>query len=446
MDCRKQLNCYWQPAESSHSEQPLTSSQEHNKDGEPRTANESTDDRLWPLEDVKDFSKLEFDRVKKNTPEKNYELGMHYSKSKKNDISLIFLENAAERDHLEAQAKLGELLTDLSAEITEIPSKNDKLKQALKWVQMAAKRGSTSGKYILANYYLFGMSYIKKDAKYAVGLYKEASDEGSPEAAHMLGYCYSCGRGVENNPSEMIRFSRLAVERNCSYAQYDLAKCHLKGLGVAKNPEEAFRLFQLAADQGLPSANVMLVSCYLHGTGVKQNSKKAKEVLKYVEESGSDNINYTGQIDLIYDMTLLYKELNQPSPLSHYLNYFFNTILALDRDKVELKYFPGSIEKACHCVEIFHSIDPEKASRLYKLVEKHADKIKDKDSLERALRAIKKPTNPNLSLLEAKIACLQKMGSPLHKKPETPAKAATPAMKQAIIEILGPDRKTNGRK
>lgn len=90
-----------------------------------------------------------------------------------------------------------------------------------------------------------------------------------PRTLHNNGVVYMRGLGVKKNPSEAVRWFRLAAEQGLADAQYELGLCYYKGEGVVKEDVEAMIWLRRAADQG--HSNAHLLSLLL--TWEKQSEK-----------------------------------------------------------------------------------------------------------------------------------------------------------------------------
>jgi TPR repeat protein len=136
---------------------------------------------------------------------------------------------------------------------------------------------------------------LEKNLVEAVRFYKLAADQGLALAQCCLGVCYEYGKGVSKqfasidwrptkgvgvskDPSEAVRYYRLAADQGLALAQFCLGFCYNNGEGVSKDPSEAVRFYRLAADQGLALAQCNLGVYYENGEGV---SKDPSEAVRY---------------------------------------------------------------------------------------------------------------------------------------------------------------------
>jgi len=73
-----------------------------------------------------------------------------------------------------------------------------------------------------------------------------------------MGYTYSCGEGVVENPVEAARWMHLAANKGVANAQHYLAIVYGIGFGVALDKLEAIKWAKLAAAQGVEEAKKLL--------------------------------------------------------------------------------------------------------------------------------------------------------------------------------------------
>ena len=66
----------------------------------------------------------------------------------------------------------------------------------------------------------------------AVERFRRAAELNDPWAITNLGWCYECGRGLEENPAEAVKYYRRAAELGYHPALCNLGVCLLNGVGV----------------------------------------------------------------------------------------------------------------------------------------------------------------------------------------------------------------------
>ncbi len=90
--------------------------------------------------------------------------------------------------------------------------------EGVKYIRMAAERGSRTAQFSLGLCYAEG-HVVTKDAKEAVKWYTKAAEQGYSEAQYNLGMCYDQGHGVAKNPEEALKWCRLAASQGETDAQ-----------------------------------------------------------------------------------------------------------------------------------------------------------------------------------------------------------------------------------
>jgi hypothetical protein len=142
--------------------------------------------------------------------------------------------------------------------------------EALKWFRQAANQGLPEAQYNLGLLYARGNG-IAQDATAAVKWYRLASDRGYATAQYALAVMYALGTGVTKNPVEAVKWYRKAAEQGHVVAQSNLGAKYFAGIGVAQDNTEALRWFRKAAEQGYAPAQSNLGVMYFRGDGVEKN-------------------------------------------------------------------------------------------------------------------------------------------------------------------------------
>ena len=82
--------------------------------------------------------------------------------------------------------------------------------------------------------------------------------QGHVKSQGRLGSLYLLGAGVEKNPTEGLKWLRLAAEKGNKKAEENIGAAYFNGLGVSKNLKEAIKWFERAAANGNARAQVIL--------------------------------------------------------------------------------------------------------------------------------------------------------------------------------------------
>lgn len=125
-----------------------------------------------------------------------------------------------------------------------------------------------------------------KDGNYNVEKLLQEGKKGSPLAQRLLGYCYSNGKGVNQDFLEALKWYQEAAEQGDMQAQYELGCYYLLGYGGKINIDEALKWYQKAAEQGHANSQFQLGNSYIIGWGVKQDYSEAIKWLKKAAEQG----------------------------------------------------------------------------------------------------------------------------------------------------------------
>ena len=92
----------------------------------------------------------------------------------------------------------------------------------------------------------------------ALGLCREAAEQGYASAQTNLGWLYYNGYGVPKDYAQAVKWYGLAAEQSDATAQYNLGLMYDNGRGVSEDDDEAAKWYRLAADQGDADAKARL--------------------------------------------------------------------------------------------------------------------------------------------------------------------------------------------
>lgn len=132
---------------------------------------------------------------------------------------------------------------------------------------------------------------LRREKKYeeAVVWCRKAAEQGHKSAQFDLGWCYSCGKGIDKNLREAAKWYRKAAEQGHVMAQFYLGGCYAHGRGVLKSMTKAVKWYRKAAEQGHKTAQFDLGWCYENGKGVVRDVKLALEWYRKAKVSGAAN-------------------------------------------------------------------------------------------------------------------------------------------------------------
>jgi TPR repeat protein len=86
---------------------------------------------------------------------------------------------------------------------------------------------------------------------------------------------YADGNGVARDPTEAVKWYRVAASKGCVSAEYNLGGMYRYGQGVTKDPSEAVKWYRKAAEQGNASAQSILGFMYDNGEGITEDASEA---------------------------------------------------------------------------------------------------------------------------------------------------------------------------
>lgn len=163
------------------------------------------------------------------------------------------------------------------------------IKEAMKWLELAAKQKHAEAAFRLGKIYEDGQGLGKKAPETAIGYYKIAANEGHATALYRLSVIYSRGTGVGKDKKQANTFLKAAAEAGDPQAQVSYA------LALCENPDNqeaislAYSWFTVAAenqpvvDPKEKEAVLAFRSMFTNSLGPKQRVKGerlARQMLK----------------------------------------------------------------------------------------------------------------------------------------------------------------------
>lgn len=146
---------------------------------------------------------------------------------------------------------------------------------ALRLMRPFADQGNARAQYIVGRAYQFGGRGVPQDDAGAVLWFRNAAEQGHPDARFQLGVMYDNGRGVPQDHVEAVRWFRMAADQGDVVAQRILGLKYEFGEGVPQDDAEAVEWYLLAAGQGDDTAQYSLGLMYQNGKGAPQNYAEA---------------------------------------------------------------------------------------------------------------------------------------------------------------------------
>jgi TPR repeat protein len=177
--------------------------------------------------------------------------------------------------HLAAMHQLGVLLAGRGA--TDPVAKRD----AETWLRRAAGRGHVPAQVMLGRLCADGVAGSLDEA---ASLFRDAAEQGSGEACHLLGQLAALGRGVPLDREEALRWFVRAVERGHAPAMGDLLGLRAAGFGQGVDLTGAVERLRQAVANGDPVATYYLALALLDGD--EPDPPRAVELLAAASSAG----------------------------------------------------------------------------------------------------------------------------------------------------------------
>lgn len=270
-------------------------------------------------EEAFEYSQELLEAAKKNDADAMYKIGVCYyvgkpeaqasagKKSKKQKSDLTDLLKSTGTLLLTLQGSDGQACgTDrLSSLIrNEIPFKQD-YKNAMKYLQKAADKGSALAMLTLADIHYAGKGGVNKvDLKKAVELYTKSGRSGCSEAYFRLANIYNSQQawlikeGIEDYKlretmkamyplmQKALDYNKLAADLGSAQAAYNLNHAYLGQGTTIADYNESLKWLRRANELGHPRATTELAVRYQLGWGTMQNKRFALQLMRQAASKG----------------------------------------------------------------------------------------------------------------------------------------------------------------
>lgn len=248
--------------------------------------------------------------------EAQWEIGSKAYREQRYDIARLWLEQAAAQGHSNAQNHLGCVhlkglgvprddvkavkLFRLAAEAGHVVAMGNLAlclygergcarddTETYLWSQRAADAGEEYGQYYAALCHMNGIG-TPVDRERAVGLFRQAWENGFVAAGYELGRAYERGDGVERDDSKAVKWYFDTAHKGHAPSQHMVGEYWLRAAasGLQGDPAAALSWFGLAADQGHAPALLELGHLHRDGVGVPRDRDKALELYGRAAEAG----------------------------------------------------------------------------------------------------------------------------------------------------------------
>ncbi len=148
-----------------------------------------------------------------------------------------------------------------------------------------AKAGDPNAQMLLGQMHRLGEG-VPRDANASAYWYRQAAQQGLPDAQHNWAVALQHGFGVPANLPEAARWHQQAAMQGVPAAQYDLGRMYLFGKGVSANATRAFHWFDEAGRHSHRQAIFHLALMSRDGNGTRRDLVQAGKFLLMATELG----------------------------------------------------------------------------------------------------------------------------------------------------------------
>lgn len=204
------------------------------------------------------------------------------------DLDVEALTARAEAGELEAQRRLAAYYTSGGQSLND-------MRQAARWLRLAAEQGDAKSQTEWANFLRTGRGDVEKNLKESASWLKRAAEQNHGPAQVNLAWHYRHGLGVDRDHKRAAHWYERGLAKtgwNRSPDFYYLGELYRSGTGVSKNFSLALDWFERAAENDHPPALFQLGLMHQHGESVPVNPAKAADYFRAV---GSGTYDITGQ-------------------------------------------------------------------------------------------------------------------------------------------------------
>ena len=115
---------------------------------------------------------------------------------------------------------------------------------------------------------------------------------------YLIGLMYDCGKGVEQNYIEAIKYYKIACEKGSGDALFNLGFIYHHAKGVEQNIDEAIKYYKMDKNVVIGITMVKFGDRRCSGDGVEQNYEEAIKYYRIALELGTEKAK-TNLLDLI---------------------------------------------------------------------------------------------------------------------------------------------------
>jgi TPR repeat protein len=164
--------------------------------------------------------------------------------------------------------------------------------EAMRWYREAADQGDPDAQTQMGVFYHNGLG-VPRDYAEAMRWYRKAADQGFALAQRNIAILYRYGYGVAQDYAEAMRWNKKAAAQGDALAQNEIGVLYWNGWGVPKDNAEAVHWYSMAANQGYATAQNNIGYLYLHGLGLRQDYTEAMRWFRKAAEQGDAYAQYS---------------------------------------------------------------------------------------------------------------------------------------------------------
>ena len=235
------------------------------------------------MEDHKNDEALRYlqDAQKKGVGDAGFYMGQIYESEKRFYEAYRWYEQAGNEGCEAGECEVARLLIDGEG------CEQDHCKAVTIYKKLAEKK-NVSAMVNLGILYEKGKCGLRKDARTAAKLFKEAADsaEGSADACAKYAICLSTGNGVDKDVPAAVPYYEKAIEMGNIQAMGRFADVLWNGDGVERDDVRAAQLWKETADRGSGPGMFKYAMCFAEGRGVAKDIERSKELLRQAADKG----------------------------------------------------------------------------------------------------------------------------------------------------------------
>lgn len=199
-----------------------------------------------------------------------------------------YLERAAKKGSSIARVRLGQFYLD-----------SNEPKKAVKELKKGVKQNNSEAMICLSQLYQDGVG-VKQNNEEALKLLKRASNTGYPPAVNAYAAALKSGLICNKDLNLAAQLYKTNADIGNRNASYEYARMLENGEGIAQNVEDAATYFKIAADLGHAESAYHYAHMLINGKGIEKNEKSGLEYLKKAADMEHPEALYEWAVKLFY--------------------------------------------------------------------------------------------------------------------------------------------------